>query len=594
MVQQVIRRLSALTMAMTLLLLAGCGMPKRTAAVLVCLEEAEGCIVENNGQQVEPGTDAVFTISLEQGFSLTDTDYTGEFELCTSGHTATLTLRDIKYPTRVRLTLSSRYAAVTYNANGGSSLNGGALQVSKNYDLTYHLRPNTALGTDLFVRDGYTITGWNTEPDGSGMAVGLGSRVSVPKGRLTLYAQWARWSNNADFICVPDGDCVTITGYTGHDAMVVIPEQLDGGTVSTIAAGAFSGTQAEAVVFPQTIRTVAPGAFKHCSFERIILFDNIESISDNSFTDCPRLKTLHINAIEFPFGYTWRKESCYADKIDRLILTPGKRAVFYGGCSMWYNLDGLQMQKSLGDTYSVVNLGLNGTVSSAVQMQIMEAFMREGDILIHTPELSSRQQMFLNTDMSDHDDRLWCGIENNYDLFTLVNLTLIDGAFDSLCHYLSQKNTRASYAQFYQDDYGTPYIDSFGSIPFYRSKTQGDLSDRVFLDPALIDPDAIARLEEYYTRIQAIGVRVYLSHTCVNIDAVPEWQQGNVEQIDTLFRDAVEGMEGVTLISRLEDYIFNNNDFFDTNYHLISAAAQKNTALWVRDLIKQLEQDGLL
>ena len=585
------RLLPALTLL--LILTAGCGEQKEPSAVLVCLEEAEGCTVENNGQQVEPGADAVFTVSLERGFSLTGTDYAGEAELATSGRTVTLTLQEIRYPTRVRLALSSRYAELTYDANGGTALNGGALRVSKTYDLTVHLRPNTALGTDLFIREGYTLTGWNTAPDGSGEAVGLGSRVSVPKGRLTLYAQWAKWSGGADFTCVRDRDGITVTGYTGHDAVVVIPARLDGGAVTAIAAGAFSGTRAESVVFPETMRTVAGGAFQNCTLERVTLFDSIESISDSSFVDCPALKTLHINAVEPPFGYTWRKESCYADKVDRLILTPGKRAVFYGGCSIWYNLDGLQMQKVLGDDYAVVNLGLNGTVSSAVQMQIMAAFVREGDILVHTPELSSYHQMFLETDMSDSDSRLWCGIENNYDLFTLVDLTQVGGVFGSLCHYLEQKNARTTYAQYYQDDCGQTYLDRFGCIPFYRSQTEDDLSDTVRLDPAYISQPAMARLADYYAQFQAKGVRVYLSHACVNLDAVPEEQRGNVERMDALFREAVEEMEGAVLISRLEDYIFHTSDYYDTNYHLLTQTAQKNTALWARDLTEQLKRDGL-
>lgn len=585
-----------LHLTLCLLLLAGlcaCGRQCAPALVPVCLEEAEGCTIENNGQQVEPGSDAVFAITLELGVSLTDTDYAGEFELSASGRSATLTLRAVRYPTRVRLTLSSRYAGITYDANGGTALDGGDPRVFRTYDLTYHLRPNTALGTDLFVREGHTLTGWNTASDGSGMAVGLGSRVSVPQGRLTLYAQWAKWSGGTDFAFVREGEGVTVTGYRGTDGVVVIPARLDGAAVTAIAAGAFSGTRAQAVVFPETLRTVADGAFQNCALERVTLFDGIESVSDGSFVNCPGLRTLHVNAIEAPFGYTWRKESCYADKVDRLILTQGRRAVFYGGCSTWYNLDGLQMQKALDGAYSVVNMGLNGTVSSAVQLQILEAFLREGDILIHTPELSSHHQMFLKTDMSDSDDRLWCGIENNYDLFALVDLTRVGGAFDSLCHYLSRKDARASYAQFFRDDYGQPYIDAFGGIPFYRGRTEDELSDTVFLDPKYIDAEAVARLGEYYARLRDRGVRVYLAHACVNLDAVPEGQRENVERMDMLFREAVEGLEGAVLISRLEDYIYHTPDFYDTNYHLLTLPAQKNTALWARDLTAQLERDGL-
>lgn len=35
-----------------------------------------------------------------------------------------------------------------------------------------HLRLNTAIDDALFTRPGYTLTGWNTAPDGSGQAVG--------------------------------------------------------------------------------------------------------------------------------------------------------------------------------------------------------------------------------------------------------------------------------------------------------------------------------------------------------------------------------------------------------------------------------------
>ena len=151
----------------------------------------------------------------------------------------------------------------------------------------------------------------------------------------------------------------------------------------------------------------------------------------------------------------------------------------------------------MGDAYAVVNLGLNGTVNSPVQMQILGAFLQDGDILIHTPELSSHHQMLLQTAMGEHDGPLWCGIENNYDLFALVDLTTVDGAFDSLCHYLSQKSTRTSYAQYYLDDQDRTYLDPFGGIPFFRSGTEDNLPDRVYLDSAFIDTEAMERLGDY-------------------------------------------------------------------------------------------------
>lgn len=577
-----------------LLPLPACRGQEAPDTVLVFLEETHGCTVEDNGQRVPVGEDAVFTLQLDRGWSLSETDYPGQFDISVSGRTATLTLREVQYPARVHLRLASRYCTVTYLANGGQSVKGGSLRESKTYDLTYHLRPNTALGTDLFVREGYTLTGWNTRSDGSGDAVGLGSRVSAPDGAVSLYAQWAQWSDAADFTWARTEEGVTVTGYHGADGTVVIPELLGGGPVTAVAEGTFDGCAVTEVVFPPSMRDIAPGAFRGCAIQAVTLFDNIRTISDGSFENCPNLKTLRINAIEAPFGYSWRKESCYADKVDRLILSQGqKRAVFYGGCSTWYNLDGFQAQQALGDGYAVVNLGLNGTVNSPVQMQILGAFLHDGDILIHTPELSSRQQLLIRTDMGEQDDKLWCGIENNYDLFALVDLTAVDGAFDSLCHYLAQKNTRASYAQYYLDGQGRPYLDPFGGIPFFRSGTEDDLPDRVYLDPAFLNTEAMERLGDYYAWFQSQGARVYVSCACVNLEAVPEGQRGNAARMDSLLREAVGQMEGAALISSVEDYLYQNSDFFDTNYHLVTQAAEENTALWLRDLRAQMERDGV-
>lgn len=574
--------------------LSACGEEDAPDTVLVFLEESSGFAVERNGLRVPVGEDAVFALTLDRGWSLADTDYPGQADISVSGRAATLTLREVQYPARVRLSLTSRYCTVTYDANGGQPVPGGALQASKTYDLTQRARPNTALGTDLFVREGYTLAGWNTAPDGSGDAVGLGSRVTVTGGALTLYAQWARWTDEADFTWRRTEDGVAVTGCQGKDGVVVIPERLGGLPVVAVEAGAFDGCAAQELIFPPTLREIEPGAFRNCAVRTVTLFDNIEAVSDSSFENCPSLNTLRVNAVEAPFGYAWRKESCYADKVDRLILTQGrKRAVFYGGCSMWYNLDGLQMQRALGEGYAVVNLGLNGTVNSPVQMQILGAFLEEGDIVIHTPELSSRQQLLLQTAMGEHDGSLWCGIENNYDLFALVNLTTVDGALDSLCRYLSRKDARTSYGQSYRDEQDQPYTDQFGCVPFFRSGTADDLPDRVYLDPAFLDGGSLARLGEYYAWFQSKGARVYLSCACVNLDAVPEEQRGNVPLMDRLLREAAGKMEGVALISSLEDYLYRNSDFFDTNYHLVTQAAQKNTALWLRDLRAQMERDGV-
>lgn len=574
-----------------LTVLWGCGGTQTAAdtRIKVSILTGEGYSVHNNGQMIEPGDDVEFVMSVASGYGLDFVDYDGQYECRVEDGKLYLTLKAVEYPAQIRLHMTKQYGKVIYDPNGGEED-----PVIKFYGESVHKRPNTENGTKLFRNPGHTLVSWNTEPDGSGIRIGLGSRVTIER-ELTLYAQWIRWSPAKDFLyTVTESETVTIDSYLGSDDTVVIPEQIDGYPVTAVGSGTFRGSPVRHAVIPHTVDRVEPGCFVDCPLETVTLFDNIGVISDSAFERCENLRTLYINAVEAPYGYAYEKESAYADKVDLLILAQGqKKMVFYAGCSAWYNLDGADASEAFGDQYTIINMAVNGTVNSSVQMQIMEHYLEAGDILIHTPELSSEQQLLADVRMDDGDVKLWCGLENNYDLFALVDLRTVEGAIDSLVNYLEQKTKESTYTSYYQDENRNQYMDPFGCVPFRREESKKELADEVRLNPACFTEEGLARLEEYYRQYQGKGVRVYLSCACVNMDAVPEAERENVEQMDRAVRDAFGTMEAVTVISKLEDYLFKNDDFYDTNYHLLSQPARENTALWIRDIRAQMIADGL-
>ena len=583
------RRLFLPIFALLLLLCACAQQPENQTGILVNIREADGFTVENNGQIVLPGEDAVFYLQINDGLALAGTAYDGDYHAVLENGKIKLTLKNVQYPAHVDLRLTDSYATVTYEPNGAT---GEA--VTQIYDTTYHYRPNTATGEGFFSREGYTLVSWNTGSDGMGKRIGLGSRVDVPETGLTLYAQWEKWSDVQHFTWTEREDDVIITGYRGTDDTIVIPAVIGDKAVTGIATGAFQNCGGSCVVLPNIMKTVEDGAFQNCNLETLVLFDNIETISDAAFTDCNQLKTLYINAIEKPFGFDYRKESVYADKVDLLIQAQGqKKVVFYGGCSMWFNLDSTQLTPLLEQGYQVINMGLNGMANSFVQMQILEAFLEPGDIFFHTPEISSAQQMMIRQTMdNDNGDKLWCGLEYNYDLFALVDMRTVPGVLSSLRDYLDIKESGTDYVSTYIRD-GNVYCDDYGCIPFYRDETYPALQDEVHMDPSYITDAGMARLKEYYDRYQSNGVRIYVSYACTNMDEVIDEEKNNVEMVAWRFRKAIETMEGPVVISALEDYLYHRNDFYDTNYHLLSEPARKNTLLWLRDLQAQMERDGL-
>ena len=73
---------------------------------------------------------------------------------------------------------------VTYDGNGS---NGGTVPAdSASYKKEAYAR---VVGKGSLARDGYSFTGWNTAPDGSGASYKVNDTFAI-KGNVTLYAQW--------------------------------------------------------------------------------------------------------------------------------------------------------------------------------------------------------------------------------------------------------------------------------------------------------------------------------------------------------------------------------------------------------------------
>ncbi|MBO5847451.1 MAG: InlB B-repeat-containing protein, partial [Bacteroidales bacterium] len=74
----------------------------------------------------------------------------------------------------------AEFAIVTFNANGGQ----GEMPAQQ-----FAIGESQALMSNAFTRAGYTFSGWNTAPDGSGTAY-YNHQIISPEQNLTLYAQW--------------------------------------------------------------------------------------------------------------------------------------------------------------------------------------------------------------------------------------------------------------------------------------------------------------------------------------------------------------------------------------------------------------------
>lgn len=575
------------------LLLCSCGKTDgRTFYCQVVLEEGQGFTCQDDVLTVLPGQDAVFSIQCADGYFVTGADC-GDYDLAPNANGGvTLTVRRVRYSTVVSLAVERSDKVLRFDINDGSGQPPIELPVTAS-----HLRWNTA--TDIFTRPGYTLACWNTQPDGSGVSVGLGGRVEPAQG-LTLYAQWSKWSASELFRWREGPDGVTVTAYLGAERTATVPAELNGQPVQCIARDAFRNVECETVILPDTLYVLEEGAFRGCTLSTLYLFDNIRAISDSVFEDCENLSTMHLNAVEKPV-YSGTYFDTFQDKFDRLMsLKNRKKIVLFAGSSVRFGFDSAALDAAFPE-YEIVNMGVFAYTNAMPQMDLILTCMGEGDILLHCPEYDVSDLQFCTT--NDIESRFFNMMESNYDTLSLLDLRRYGAVFTPLARYLTVKApmTKKSYAlsasEFDEDGnpVNSPSYNEYGDYVVYRPNAVSTLpvygtpvryTVTAFPKETYIDP-----LNRMYQRFLDKGVTVYYTYSprnslAISEDSTPEARA----ELDHYLRENL----CVPIITELEDSLWSGVYLYGTDNHLSTEGAAIHTERVIAALRAQMKQDRLI
>lgn len=556
--------------------------------------------------RVKAGDDLTVTLEMLHGYEFVSCDYENYSVMPVGLGAVKLTLHDICVPSRVTVTTQLRQTdnsreeincSVSYNLNGGDYE--GKSELTYNYTLTEHLRPNTWNGQGI-KKDGYTLIGWNTQSDGNGEHIGLGSRVTVgDEENITLYAEWVKWLPEEDFLyrTHPDGTAA-VTGYRGdgNEEMFVIPAEIDGYAINEIAGSLTTNIPCGKIispilVLPDTITSISGGAFTNSAFREIYFFDNIEFIADNSFPY--NITTYHINAALAPRYQAVNNSTYYADCVDRLITTGDKkRIIFFAGCSTAYGINSPMVQAAAGEDYAVCNLGVNGDINGAFQLEVILHYISEGDILVHTPEVMSAPQLMSSFYL---DGRAFIMCEGNYDLLSIPDFSESDLIFRAYMHYVTIRNNEqeCSYTDGRSEDFNI-YGDYIYPRPYVEeNESERDVSysaNAYNFTPEMLTEDGIEKLTSYYDDAVAKGAKVCISYSPTNGSSQTDVPvEEAAEAFDKRFRTLLSSF-GYSLISDYRDYIFEGRYFYDSDYHLNELGAILRTG----QLLEDLQASGII
>ena len=98
---------------------------------------------------------------------------------------------------------------------------------------------------------------------------------------------------------------ITIKKFVGDETHVIIPEVIEGKTVTIIDNYCFEGSNIEQVVMPNSIVSIGWYAFSNCkNLKDIVLSEDLNEISPSAFENCDSMKIIHLpsNVIEIGQG----------------------------------------------------------------------------------------------------------------------------------------------------------------------------------------------------------------------------------------------------------------------------------------------------
>lgn len=583
-----------------LLTLCGCGQSENVKTVHVQIEDAAHMTVNNNYRIIRSGQDVSFDISVGEDYLLSSCDYPDYGIEQTGEGRYRLTLENVCYPSTVRVFLSYaakteekeflRYGTITYYPNGGKICGGEDVEEDVYYK---HLRANTILGTQ-FERDGWTLIGWNTQPDGSGTHIGLGSRADK---NSVLYAEYMQNTPAEQFVVSQTDGGVKVEKYLGSGGDVVIPQSIDGLKVRAIADGAFKEIAFSSLVLPSSVVTVEEYAFTDCTIEKLYITDNTTLASDKCFHRC-KLEKMYINAASRP-RYSGTYYDSYADKYDRLLsLRDKKKIVLYSGSSTRFGYDSQMIDVAFGE-YDVVNMGVRAYTSSLAQLEFMKPFLREDDVLLVSPEFDALYYQFCVHNMLDYETFALC--ESNYDIISTLDMRNYSEIFDAFGDYTSTRiNLPERDYSLSCRDFDENFVPSkevyndYGDYILYRENNYEGKSfsyNGCFYNKKYFPLNFIESFNSAFRPFIKSGVHAYFTYSPrSSISISDDSNATTIEQLDIYLRENIE----MPIISGITESIMPPLYFYGTDNHLSTEGAMLRTENVINCLNVRMRADGLI
>ena len=273
------------------------------------------------------------------------------------------------------------------------------------------------------------------------------------------------------------------------------------------------------------------------------------------------------------------------EKLDRLYGTEGEKIVIIGCSSAAFGYDSEIIEKYL--ERPVINMGIYAALGTKLMLDLSKDAIGEGDIVIIAPELDS-QTLSLYFDPDTALRALDGSPRYLFDIPKEHRASLLGASFEFASEKLSYK---LSAAPSFDGIYSSKSFNERGDIGVYRAEnTMFDYYDsnvKIRLNADIIEDEFIDYLNEYAGYCASVGASIYFEFCPMNRLGFDGDSKDASARLD-FERQLRKMLDFPVIASSIEDYVYNEGYFYDSNLHLNSAGVINHTLNVTRDLLLEL------
>lgn len=276
-----------------------------------------------------------------------------------------------------------------------------------------------------------------------------------------------------------------------------------------------------------------------------------------------------------------------ADKHDRLHNIQGKKLVLVGGSGMAFGIDSGAIERELD--IPTVNMGLYAALGSKTTLDLTRSGITKGDIVVFAPEMDKQAySLYTNTEITVQT------LEAKRSMIRDIPMAEWAALFTELPSYIKDKKELiASGIPDPLNAYSRSAFNGYGDVSYDRPyNVMPDLylsANMIDITDELIDEDFIEYVNNYAEKVRKKGAAFYFTFPPMNRLALTE--NSTYENRLAVYNRLTKLLH-CEVIGNIEDHIFHEGYFYDSNYHLNNGGVDLNTKKLVGDIKRQLGDDS--